>query len=712
MEQYKLGKKLYSNLYTQIDEREQREHVCSNLVFELEDLSNNRNIIIFKCFGIKKTSPNVLHETFKDLITKEYTLLKKHSSLKPTFFIRTYDLLNLEEDLDLIQYNSKTKTEIKLNGKISLYGFTMENMASDLKKVCIDNRNNKKIDETELYKYLKQTLDILCYMQSEKFCHRDIKLENIFIDVTNKIRIGDLGTSRTIESVKKKHEQEYEEFENSRLKSVVGTESYMAPEIFIRHLKNTDGDYNPFKTDLYSLGITFLNLFTNSRVNLFKDIESGKEYFDKSLNTTYLSKIQNKKFMNCLAVMLKYDPEERPDLTDFREKYFDKIFTVENKKYYTDDEEEFTVAVKKRPIINPIISNDYINIDKTKVFWSDIFILDSTDPLVDYKELDKSLISLREENDNRFFNANCNEKQSYEIKSNKLYKTFVGLYDNKNVVISKFFFPSNEEQKQRFLDDINFILNKVNTGTNSYIVKCLGYVKNTGCVYLVSEHIESPRRTKDINEESKCFYSLDTVFKEYKKIEDFNEFFKMENTNNQFENQNTNFKIRLRILKQLLNALKYLKEKGICFGDLNLKKILIDKECMNIKLRNYGLFQTCFNHRYSYSSNLFLEKNGFFCWPPEFFDGYIDEEKSDMWALGVCIHQLFSDGSIPWKVDNFRDYLLEVIFDKNSHFSIKFVNATSIVVFEEILKNILTKLETRKDLKWVITKLDSLLENN
>jgi len=50
------------------------------------------------------------------------------------------------------------------------------------------------------------------------FVHRDIKLENIMLDATGTIKIGDFGVSRRMKPNKRYFEQ-------------AGTPAYMAPEI-------------------------------------------------------------------------------------------------------------------------------------------------------------------------------------------------------------------------------------------------------------------------------------------------------------------------------------------------------------------------------------------------------------------------------------------------------------------------------------------------
>ena len=78
--------------------------------------------------------------------------------------------------------------------------------------------------------------------------HRDLKLENVLLygDVP---KIGDLGISKIMPS---RHET-----------SVVGTENYMAPELF-------EGDYG-YGIDVWALGVIYLELLLGRRVSELTD---------------------------------------------------------------------------------------------------------------------------------------------------------------------------------------------------------------------------------------------------------------------------------------------------------------------------------------------------------------------------------------------------------------------------------------------------------
>ena len=112
----------------------------------------------------------------------------------------------------------------------------------------------------------------LKYIHSKNIVHRDIKLDNILIDLSNTIKICDFGVSREILPGDIMHEH-------------CGTPAYIAPEIF----KNNG--YEGFGCDVWSAGVSLYYMlggiqpFKGNNINeLKKCIISGK--YDKLENVS------------------------------------------------------------------------------------------------------------------------------------------------------------------------------------------------------------------------------------------------------------------------------------------------------------------------------------------------------------------------------------------------------------------------------------------
>ena len=97
-------------------------------------------------------------------------------------------------------------------------------------------KKRRKLNEKTAKIFYKQIIESIKYIHSKNIVHRDIKLENILIDLNNNIKICDFGVGIMIN-------------QNTILHDQCGTPVYMAPEI----IKNNG--YIGFPVDIWSSGI-------------------------------------------------------------------------------------------------------------------------------------------------------------------------------------------------------------------------------------------------------------------------------------------------------------------------------------------------------------------------------------------------------------------------------------------------------------------------
>ncbi len=122
-------------------------------------------------------------------------------------------------------------------------------------------RKEKRISPDEALKFTKQLLEALREVHSHKVYHRDIKPDNIHITVEGNMKLLDFGIV-----------QESEDQNLTRQGSVIGTVSYLAPEIILNPYKKA----NP-RTDIYSVGIMIYELLTGVKPFKAKDGLVGAE---------------------------------------------------------------------------------------------------------------------------------------------------------------------------------------------------------------------------------------------------------------------------------------------------------------------------------------------------------------------------------------------------------------------------------------------------
>ena len=124
-------------------------------------------------------------------------------------------------------------------------------------------RKRGKISESVSKLIFKQLIEGLKYIHKKNVVHRDIKLDNILIDLTNTIKICDFGVSRKFGPDEMMHEH-------------CGTPAYICPEIF------ENKGYKGTGCDIWSAGVTLYYMLggvqpfkANSILELEKNIMKG-----------------------------------------------------------------------------------------------------------------------------------------------------------------------------------------------------------------------------------------------------------------------------------------------------------------------------------------------------------------------------------------------------------------------------------------------------
>jgi serine/threonine protein kinase len=174
----------------------------------------------------------------------------------------------------------------------------------DLMKKNIQQK--KHIEEKTIWILLIQSLGGLLYLhQNKKIVHRDIKPDNLLLDMNGNLKISDFGLSAIIS-------EEADEIVKCH-NTVAGAIQFMAPEVAM-------GKKYDFKSDLYMLGLTFFLLTTNRLPE--KKLDMGIciipiKYEDAKMPDYYSENL--KKVINKLLIV---NPEERPST---RKAYFEAI---------------------------------------------------------------------------------------------------------------------------------------------------------------------------------------------------------------------------------------------------------------------------------------------------------------------------------------------------------------------------------------------------
>ena len=123
-------------------------------------------------------------------------------------------------------------------------------------------KKRRKLSEKTAKFLFRQIILGIKYIHEQNIVHRDIKLENLLIDLNNNVKICDFGIGRKITS------------KNQLLFDQCGTLMYMAPEIL---LSTKEKGYEGFPVDIWSAGISLYIMLSGTLPFNYKNKKNGNE---------------------------------------------------------------------------------------------------------------------------------------------------------------------------------------------------------------------------------------------------------------------------------------------------------------------------------------------------------------------------------------------------------------------------------------------------
>lgn len=174
-----------------------------------------------KAFAVKQFRPRLLEETKREYakkITAEFCI---GSALHHPNIIETLDIFNNgEEYFEVMQFAPYDMFATVMTGKMT---------------------------HPEIYCCFKQLLCAIAYLHNLGLAHRDIKLDNLCLDAHGIVKLIDFGSAFVFRYPF--------EHENLKASGVVGSDPYLAPEVFIQR------EYNPTAADIWSAAMVFCSMY-------------------------------------------------------------------------------------------------------------------------------------------------------------------------------------------------------------------------------------------------------------------------------------------------------------------------------------------------------------------------------------------------------------------------------------------------------------------
>ncbi|WP_437277125.1 protein kinase [Sorangium sp. So ce375] len=108
------------------------------------------------------------------------------------------------------------------------------------------------IEPGEMLRFMDELLDVLGAAHEQGIIHRDIKLDNLFVERTGRLKVLDFGIARMRDGVKTAM--------RTRTGATLGTVSYMAPE----QVRGISVDH---RADLFAVGATMFRVIAKRRIH-------------------------------------------------------------------------------------------------------------------------------------------------------------------------------------------------------------------------------------------------------------------------------------------------------------------------------------------------------------------------------------------------------------------------------------------------------------
>ena len=129
-------------------------------------------------------------------------------------------------------------------------------------------KNEKKFKEETVIFYAIQLILAIDYLHNKQIIHRDLKLENIMIDVEGYIKIIDYGLAKKLD-----------ETEEDEATTYCGTPEYLAPEMVSRTGHDKSVDWWAIGVLMYEMLFGMTPFYNQNQRKLLKKIKTSKVLF-------------------------------------------------------------------------------------------------------------------------------------------------------------------------------------------------------------------------------------------------------------------------------------------------------------------------------------------------------------------------------------------------------------------------------------------------
>ena len=220
------------------------------------------------------------------------------------------------------------------------------------------NANYKPFPETIVQYLMKQILNAMNYLHTNKIIHRDLKLDNILVNFPSDQDKKSLNMMKTVVKLIDFGFATKLRLSKANLTyTVLGTPTYMEPQLLNNMETKTRNQGYDEKADIWSLGALCYELLEGHMTFSGRSME---ELYQKVKEGNYsLPLTSSKEAVSFINAMLQYDPNKRLSTSELLK----HDFIVKNVKDFT--------PIDKKQIKDKISGNDIkINVKDNKTVWA------------------------------------------------------------------------------------------------------------------------------------------------------------------------------------------------------------------------------------------------------------------------------------------------------------------------------------------------------
>lgn len=218
-----------------------------------------------------------------------YEVYSKHYNQKFCAKVISLEDCFFDEEGNLFEPEIEALINLDHPNIIRIYSFFVHQqnlfLILELCKKCLIDEITKHgaFEQSKLKKLTTDICKAIEYCHRSRIAHRDIKPANIFLDQYDRPKVADFGLCALLRPKEK-------------LNTACGSYNYVAPEVL------SNKDFDPFKADVYSLGVTLYQM------------AMGKLPYDKEHRFLGFKDNIDPDFKDFVTKMLSSDPDCRPTM--------------------------------------------------------------------------------------------------------------------------------------------------------------------------------------------------------------------------------------------------------------------------------------------------------------------------------------------------------------------------------------------------------------